>query len=1199
MPSLRPGLAPILPVALLGLVFAACSGDTPDLAAPAEELVAAQSSLSDVGAIGPTAPVATPNVFSGPATAMVTLRSRHTASLLANGNVLAAGGTDGTAPLADAELFNPATSVWTATASMAQAREQHAAVVLANGKVLVTGGLDAGGAIAGVELYDPQTTLWTARAPMANARARHTMTKLANGTVLVVGGTDGAVSLASCEIYAPATDTWTPIAPLHQARARHTTALLADGRVLVVGGSDDVGASIATTEILSVSKGTWSFGAPLATARQRHTATLLVGGELLVVGGAGPAGLLASAERYFPGPNLWISAGPMTSARADHTAVITPQGMVLVSGGQGASGVLAAAEAYDPVTPPGTHFPIAARNPWFSAGSMGSARAEHTVTVLANGTTLHVGGAMLPSSELFVDSLRPLVAACSQAAQCASGACSDGICCDTACAAECMGCDATGTCVNRNGTCDGGFVNFSAGPAGNCISGGCQLSFAGFNKCTAGNSGLCGSNVATALGIGCVGQSVANGSLPPAQFPAGQPCGGMFGPPGPCNCVSGDLVIVNVVNPLGHECATPADCGAEVCVSGLCAPSCAGSPCWSATGGVPTSRVEHTATLLPSGKILFAGGRDAWTVVNNHLITGVLENGDVFDPVANTWTAAPMAATHYGHTATLLPGGQVLVLGGGTMGSQLKSYVQIPGTLNQMYAVATSTWAATGPLLVGREYHTSTLLAGGQILVAGGIGKDVHFNDTPLSAVELYTAATGASILAAPMPIAREHHTATLLATGRVLMIGGTSSTEVDVYDPTTDTWSLAPPLPAPRSRHTATTLSNGLILVTGGVLGQPSTSAQLYNPLTDTWTAAASMAGARAGHAATMVANGDVVVTGGGASAERYTPLTDTWAPLGSMLVPSRQGATATLLPDGRLLVGFGVLTGTGIWGSVNLELATTLPLGQPCASSATCGGATCVDGVCCNTACAAGACDACTIALGAVTDGICTILTGTVCDDGDGCTTGDTCLAGVCGGSPLVCATPDLCHLPASCDPQTGQCAPSAPKICGLLDACNSQTCDLPTGSCNGPAAPLPNGTSCPNGTCQAGACTQLGSTSVSASTSAGVGGSSTSSTSSTSVTTGAGGGAATSASSGSTVTGAGGASSSVTGGAGGDSSATTGAVTSAAATSSGGAGCACTVETDRDASSTGAWLGLGLLLLASRRRSRAGKQPTINIA
>jgi hypothetical protein len=228
-------------------------------------------------------------------------RTNHTASGLANGGVLAAGGSGATGALNSGELYNPATGNWTPTnGTLNTARYYHAAARLANGWVLVAGGRGASSAyyLNSAELYNPATDAWTTTVhPLNTARIIHTATQLANGKVLVAGGSGATGSLNSAELYDPATDAWTTTAqPLNTTRAYHTATLLTNGQVLVAGGYS--GTMLNSAELYDPAKGTWTPTGPLNAARGFHTATLLSTGKVLAAGGNGAGGILNSAELY-------------------------------------------------------------------------------------------------------------------------------------------------------------------------------------------------------------------------------------------------------------------------------------------------------------------------------------------------------------------------------------------------------------------------------------------------------------------------------------------------------------------------------------------------------------------------------------------------------------------------------------------------------------------------------------------------------------------------------------------------------------------------------------------------------------------------------------------------------------------------------------------------------------------------------------
>jgi hypothetical protein len=162
----------------------------------------------------------------------------------------------------------------------------------------------------------------------------------------------------------------------------------------------------------------------------------------------------------------------------------------------------------------------------------------------------------------------------------------------------------------------------------------------------------------------------------------------------------------------------------------------------------------------------------------------------------------------------------------------------------------------------------------------------------------------------------RTAHTASLLASGQVLVVGGEDSgnnflTSAELYNPVTGKWAATGSTATPRMDHTATLLPNGEVLVSGGYLGvdphyQPiyTATAELYDPSSGTWKATGSMTVPRAWHGATLLPNGQVLVAGGTnatTSAELYDPSKGTWTTTGSL--PNFHLFALMLLQDGRAL--------------------------------------------------------------------------------------------------------------------------------------------------------------------------------------------------------------------------------------------------------------------------------------------------------
>jgi hypothetical protein len=356
------------------------------------------------------------------------------------------------------------------------------------------------------------------------------------------------------------------------------------------------------------------------------------------------------------------------------------------------------------------------------------------------------------------------------------------------------------------------------------------------------------------------------------------------------------------------------------------------APSWTATGSMRTPRGGHTATLLPSGKVLVAGGGGGDTVAS----------AELYDPGTGSWTATgAMITPRESATATLLPDGRVLVAGGGR---QMTDFTILASA--ELYDPGTGSWTATGTMGTPRQGGTATLLPDGKVLVAGGINFSrtgiMAGNAVELAAAELYDPSTGSWAATGTMGTPRSGGTATLLPDGKVLVAGGytdhsasasssaysSPSASAELYDPGSGTWTATASMTTPRAGHTAMLLLDGRVLVVGGDdpgFGQlASASAELYDPSSGTWTATRAMVTTGSGFTATLLRAGKVLVAGGAvtkaggsgsaqlptaeflASAELYDPGSGSWTPTASMTAP-RMGQTATLLPEGTVLVAGG----------------------------------------------------------------------------------------------------------------------------------------------------------------------------------------------------------------------------------------------------------------------------------------------------
>ncbi len=660
---------------------------------------------------------------------------------------------------------------------------------------------------------------------------------------------------------------WAATGSMATARYWHTATPLANGKVLIAAGYNASG-DLGSAELYDPTTGTFSGTGNLQTARDGHTATPLANGKVLIAAGYGASGYLGSAEVYDPAAGTFTATGSMVTARNAHKATLLPNGKVLIAGGIGASGYLASAELYDPAT-----------GSFAATGSMTTSRYGDTTTLLPNGKVLVAGGrgalGYLASAELYDP--------------------------------------ATGTFAATGSM---GAVRFwhtaTLLPTGKVLIAG------GYNPTTGYLASAELYDPATGTFTATGGMGTPRNYHRAALLPNGKVlvAGGYNG----TNCVASAeqydpttgtfSPARSMANTREHHTATLLPTGKVLVVGGWDDAASgavasaelydAGFPAnlgaFTSAGSMGTARDWYTATPLPNGKVLMAGGSSD---------SGSLASAELYDPWTGSFTpTANMVAARTQHTATLLPNGKVLIAG-------------FPASA-ELYDPATGTFAATGSMSTARTQYTATLLPNGKVLIAGGYSPGYGYVGT----AELYDPATGAFTATGSMGAARSEHTATLLPNGKVLIAGGYVYpsgilASAVVYDPATGAFTATGSLGAARSDHTATLLPNGKVLIAGGrdASGYPA-AAELYDPATGAFVATGSLGTGRAYHTAALLPNGKVLIAGGYnstwgsvGSAELYDPATGSFLATGG-LVTARQIHTATLLPaNGKLLIAGGLV--------------------------------------------------------------------------------------------------------------------------------------------------------------------------------------------------------------------------------------------------------------------------------------------------
>jgi hypothetical protein len=308
-------------------------------------------------------------------------------------------------------------------------------------------------------------------------------------------------------------------------------------------------------------------------------------------------------------------------------------------------------------------------------------------------------------------------------------------------------------------------------------------------------------------------------------------------------------------------------------------------------------RSGHSATLLPDGKVLIAGG-----MRRNQ---DFYKSAELYDPATGKFTpTGEMNQRRVGHIAVLLRTGRVLVAGG---------WVGNGGTDSaELYDPATGKFSMIGKMTIRRGRPSATVLANGDVLIAGG---EEHDNES-LASAEIFHLKTLSFQLTGSMHHARVSQTATLLNDGRVLIAGGYAgnvSASAELYDAKAGSFTETGSLSAARCKHTAGLLPDGRVLIAGGSdergwKGNLS-SAEIYDPHTGKFTPIASMNDSRfkLPDEAVRLASGKLLVAGGSKEVEIYDPTTSRFLVAAGQMHDAWHFMSETALKDGSVLLAGG----------------------------------------------------------------------------------------------------------------------------------------------------------------------------------------------------------------------------------------------------------------------------------------------------
>jgi WD40 repeat protein len=310
-------------------------------------------------------------------------------------------------------------------------------------------------------------------------------------------------------------------------------------------------------------------------------------------------------------------------------------------------------------------------------------------------------------------------------------------------------------------------------------------------------------------------------------------------------------------------------------------------------------RSGHTATLLPDGKVLIVGG-----MRRNQ---DFYKSAELYDPATGKFQmTGEMSIGRVSHLALLLHSGKVLIAGG-WIGHGCTDSAELYDPANGKFTVLASKMATR------RGDARATLLANGDVLITGGADHD---SPGGVASTEIFRAGTMTFQPAASMHFARVSHTATLLRDGRVLIVGGRGE-KVDpvaeIYDPKTSQFTESGSLITARYKHTAGLLPDGRVLIAGGSDERDWSgnlkSSEIYDPATGKFTSASPLSESRfkLPEEAVQLQSGKLLVAGGSNAVEIFDAATGRFQTADGQISAGWHFMTETRLKDGSVLLAGG----------------------------------------------------------------------------------------------------------------------------------------------------------------------------------------------------------------------------------------------------------------------------------------------------